>query len=117
MWDSPPSDGSPMPVLDNRTREPFGVRRIPALFVSFSALRLPLPHSSPPSYSAGIRRTPNASRLTGNEFFGSTKTKSRTCIRLLVMTRFIRLHPGAQKGDTANYLLAVRTASQAKPLY
>ena len=47
----------------------------------------------------------------------AVQSKSRTCIRLLVMTRFIRLHPGAQKGDAANYLLAVRTASQAKPLY
>jgi hypothetical protein len=45
------------------------------------------------------------------------QTKSRICIRLLVVTRFTRLHPGAQKGGTANYLLAVRTAPQAKPLY
>src|SRR6478752_2721676 len=30
-------------------------------------------------------------------------TKSRICIRLLVVTRFIRLHPGAQKGNAANY--------------
>jgi hypothetical protein len=34
-----------------------------------------------------------------------------------VAMRFIRLHPGAQKGNAANYLLAVRTALQAKPLY
>ena len=30
-------------------------------------------------------------------------TKSRICIRLSVVTRFIRLHPGAQKGNAANY--------------
>jgi hypothetical protein len=45
------------------------------------------------------------------------QSKSRTYIRLLVVTRFTRLHPGAQKGGAANYLLAVRTAPQAKPLY
>jgi hypothetical protein len=33
------------------------------------------------------------------------------------VTRFIRLHPGAQKGNAANYSVAVRTALQAKPLY
>src|SRR5204863_2961492 len=32
--------------------------------------------------------------------------KSRIFIRLLVVTRLIRLHPGAQKGSAANYLLA-----------
>jgi hypothetical protein len=47
----------------------------------------------------------------------TVQSKSRIHIRLLVVTRFTRLHPGAQKGDAANYLLAVRTASQAKPLY
>jgi hypothetical protein len=45
------------------------------------------------------------------------KAKSRICIRLSVVMRFIRLHPGAQKGNAANYLIAVRTALQAKPLY
>ena len=30
-------------------------------------------------------------------------TKSRICIRLSVVTRFTRLHPGAQKGNAANY--------------
>jgi hypothetical protein len=31
------------------------------------------------------------------------RTKSRIRIRLSVVTRFIRLHPGAQKGNAANY--------------
>jgi hypothetical protein len=31
------------------------------------------------------------------------RTESRICIRLSVVTRFIRLHPGAQKGNAANY--------------
>jgi len=30
-------------------------------------------------------------------------SKSRTCVRLSVVTRFTRLHPGAQKGNAANY--------------
>jgi len=34
----------------------------------------------------------------------------------LLMTRFIRLHLGAQKGETVIWEGAVRTVSQAKPL-
>ena len=32
----------------------------------------------------------------------SGKAKGRTFVRPLLMTRFIRLHPGAQKGDATN---------------
>ena len=32
------------------------------------------------------------------------------------VTRFIRLHPGAQKGDATNLGVAVRAAPRAKPL-
>ena len=46
----------------------------------------------------------------------SVRQRAGLFIRLLVVMRFTRLHPGAQKGNAANYLVAARTALQAKPL-
>jgi len=42
--------------------------------------------------------------LLGQRAIGDlVQTKSRICIRLSVVMRFTRLHPGAQKGNAANY--------------
>jgi hypothetical protein len=40
-------------------------------------------------------------RISGRLFTGE-KAKGRTCVRPLLVTRFIRPHPGAQKGGAAN---------------
>src|SRR5436190_3060421 len=42
-------------------------------------------------------------RGTGTLRLRLVRTKSRICIRLFTVTRFIRLHQGAQKGNAANY--------------
>ncbi len=48
----------------------------------------------------GVLSSFGDSRIT---LLGGVQTKSRICIRLFVVMRFKRLHPGAQKGSTANY--------------
>jgi hypothetical protein len=58
-----------------------------------------------------LNRTANAKQ----SWFSKKRKAGQICPAFVVM-RFIRLHPGAQKGDTANLWSAVRTASQAKPL-
>jgi hypothetical protein len=44
---------------------------------------------------------PESMRISGR-LFTVKKAKGRTCVRPLLVTRFIRPHPGAQKGGAAN---------------
>src|SRR6185437_5897496 len=53
--------------------------------------------------SAGVLACEFAGRPVPRSLFPSVRQRAGLGVRLLVATRFIRLHPGAQKGNAANY--------------